>query len=224
MRLRAIVAPVLLAALLGLAVVVVRLALDARTALALGDARRSEGAPAEAIAHYLDAARARFPGNTYADLALDRLLGVAEGEDVATGLPPAEGSAPEVERAALEAFRAAVMATRSSGLVRRSDLARVNQRLAELYAAWELRLPGGAGRGSLPERTQWHLEKLQHVPGPSLVWSLVSLAGLGIWLTAAVLFIVKALTPQMKVNRAPALGAGLAFACGFFLFLLGLVQ
>lgn len=219
-RFRSVFAPFALTAVLAVVVVIGRLTWEARTALRNGDARKGEGAASEAVAHYLDAARAHYPGNPYAGEALDRLLGMAEAS------PGGEAVNEHVARRALEAFRAAVLATRSVYVPRAADLENVNARLAAMYARSETRgRPGVAVNAvELSRRQQWHLEKLTPLPGPSLLWSVVALLGLAIWLSAVAAFITRALTPNMKIVRGPALGAGLAFVCGLTLFLLGLAQ
>lgn len=209
--------PLALTAVLALAVVLARLTWEARAALQRGDVRSAQGASVEAMSHYLDAARAHYPGNPYAGQALDRLLGMAESG------PDGTAVSDEKARRALEHFRAAVLATRSVYVPRAADLERTNARLAELYARWETR-----GRPSVPSdlagRRRWHLEKLTKLPGPSLAWSILALLGLALWLAAVAAFITRALTPNMKIIRGPALGAGLAFICGLALFLIGLAH
>jgi len=206
-----------------LLVVVLRLTWDAHKLASYGEMQASRRAYPEACAAFMDAARAYYPGNPYADLAFARLLALADEA-------PALGNvvAPDLERRALESFRTAAMATRSTYVPHAAELAKVNERLATIYARWEQEARGvykGSLQGaSFEQRKQWHLQKLQEVPGPSWLWSSVAFVGLGIAVGAVVLFIAKALTPALRVQRGPALGAGLAFLVGFALFLLGITQ
>lgn len=206
-----------------LLVLVLRLTWDARQFAEQGEAHVRAGAYVEACAAFMDAARSYYPGNPYANLAFSRLLQLAD-------LPPETPgvAAAELTRRALEAFRMAALATRSVYVPHGAELATVNERLAGIYAKWEQEMSGAYRqpvRGStLAARKAWHLGKLQVVPGPSWLWSGVGLLGLGLSLSAMALFITKALSPTLKLERGPALGAGLAFVVGFALFLLGLTQ
>ncbi len=210
------------AILVALGFVLVRLTLEARSSLILADARMDAGEVSEAIAHYLDAARASYPGNPYARQAFDRLWQLATPSQAAP-LATSPGEETEVVRQALEAFRAAVLSTRSVYVSRGAHLGEANARLAEIYARREGRNARPDAR-AFEQRRQWHLHRLAVIPGPKLLWVVTALLGLAMWLGAVAAFITKALTPNMRIKRGPALGAGLAFVCGFGLFLLGLIQ
>jgi hypothetical protein len=208
-----------------LLVVVLRLTWDAHKYASYGEQQAANHAYPEACAAFMDAARMYYPGNPYANLAFARLLELA---DAAATLGPVV--APDLERRALEAFRIAALATRSTYVPHAAELEKVNERLAGIYARWELDAKGayksapGVPSASYQQRQQWHLEKLRGVPGPSWLWSSAGLFGLAIAIGAVVLFIAKALTPALKLQRGPALGAGLAFVLGFTLFLLGITR
>ena len=96
---------VLLGVAAALAVIVVRLLVDARSAYRNGAAAEERGEISEAIRYYLDAGRLYVPGSPFTRNALDRLdaIGVAQVTkgDYATA------------RAAFEAERAALLGTRS---------------------------------------------------------------------------------------------------------------
>ena len=208
--------------LVALIIILLRLTVDARAALARGDGRLDAGAPLEAISHYCDAARAAYPGNPYASQALERLWLLGQAQQ--TGQQASdENEKHVVERHALEAFRAALLATRSFYVPRWADLQVANDRLAGIYARWEGR-NARHSPSTFEQRHHWHLEKLNSIPGPKVLWVVTALVGLAIWLAAVAAFIVKALTPDMRLKRGPALGSALAFLCGFGLFLLGLCQ
>ena len=201
-----------------LLILILRLTWDAHQFAAHGEQQVQKGAYAEACDAFMDAARAYYPGNPYSNVAFARLLALAD-----PALRPPNAPA-DLERRALEAFRTAAMATRSLYVPHAAELATVNERLAYIYAQWELkeRAAYKGAAASLQQRQQWHLVKLREVPGPSWFWSTLALLGLALSVGAVVLFIGKALSPTLQVNRGPALGAGLAFVVGFALFLLGL--
>lgn len=207
---------------MALGFVLLRLTLEARSSLILADARKDAGEVSEAIAHYLDAARASYPGNPFAKQAFDRLWQLAAPSQRAP-LVTSPGEEPEVVRQSLEAYRAAVLSTRSVYVSRASNLSEANARLAEIYAHRESR-NARSSAGKFEQRRQWHLQRLAVIPGPKLLWVVTALLGLLMWVGAVAAFITKALTPNMRLKRGPALGAGLAFVCGFGLFLLGLIQ
>ncbi|MDX2018649.1 MAG: hypothetical protein SF187_00305 [Deltaproteobacteria bacterium] len=222
-RFRSAVQTALGALAVALLVLVLRLTWDARQFAQQAEVHVRAGAYVEACASFMDAARSYYPGNPYANLAFARLLQLA---DVPAETPGA--ATAELPRRALEAFRMAALATRSVYVPHAAELVVVNERLAAIYAKWEQETQGAYRqpvRGTaLAARQAWHLEKLKTVPGPSWLWSGVGLLGLGVSLAAMALFITKALSPTLKLERGPALGAGLAFVVGFALFLLGLTQ
>ena len=86
------------AAAVALLALVLRLGLESRAELGRARAAEAAGSDREAIAFYLDAARAYFPGNPYAGRAFDGLWALAARAQQAR-----DG---DVERRALDAFRA----------------------------------------------------------------------------------------------------------------------
>lgn len=226
--------PVLLAvaALLAAAGVLVgRVAVDSRAALRSGLAAEARGASAEAIRGYFDAARLYLPGSPWVRQAIDRL-------DALAGTAEAKGDLLAA-RHALEAIRAASLGTRSFYTPHAARLPGVERRLAHLYALTEMQAaasqppaagePGrkgdGGGHGdgdSLEIRQAWHAARLARHPGPALPYALLALAGLALWLGAAVGFIRRGLDRGLRLRRGPAIAAGVLFAVGFALFLAGL--
>jgi len=198
--------------MLALLVVCIRLLLDARGALLAGELAETHGDRLEAIRHYQDAARLYLPGSPYVRSALDRLeaLAVAASQS---------GDGPGV-RAALEAERAAILATRWLVIPNASRLPHVERRLAQVLAATEDRsvAPGVSFEG----RAAWHLERLARRPGPALPYVLLALAGLVLWIGGAVGFVRKGLDANLRLRHRPALVAGVTFAAGLGLFLVGL--
>jgi hypothetical protein len=203
------VAVALVAAVL---VVTVRVAVDARAALRAGGAAEGRGERLEAIRRYLDAARFTLPGSPWAREGLDRLEALAtraEGDgDLATA------------RRALEAMRAAVLGGRSFYTPQEGRLPAVDANLARLYAAVED--PRVDPRATAEMRRAWHAARLARRPGPSLPFALLALAGLTLWLFAAVAFVRRGLDPGLRLRRGPALAAGAVFAIGLTLFVVGL--
>src|SRR3954451_2950479 len=94
-----------LAALIGAAVVVARVAIDGRAALRAGWAAEGRGESLEAIRRYLDAARLTLPGSPWVADALARLEGMATRAE--------QGGDATTARRALEAMRAALLGSRS---------------------------------------------------------------------------------------------------------------
>jgi hypothetical protein len=197
---------------LALVVVAVRLLVDSRSALRAGELSEARGDRLEAIRHYQDAARLYLPASPYVGNALDRL------EAVATAAAQA-GDGPSV-RAALEAERGAILATRSLFIPNGSRLPDIEHRLARLLAATEDRsvAPGV----SFEARAAWHLERLARRPGPALAHVLLALAGLALWVGSAIGFVSKGLDARLRLRRRYSMIAGVTFALGLAMFLLGL--
>ena len=197
---------------LAFAVVAARLLIDARRALHAGEISETRSDRREAIRHYQDAARLYLPASPYVRDALDRLDALA-----AAAAQSGDGSSV---RAALEAERAAILATRWLVVPNGARLPEIERRLARLLAAAEDRLvaPGV----SFEDRTAWHLERLSRRPGPALAHVLLALAGLVLWVGAAVGFFSKGLDAKLRLRRSQAIIAGVTFAIGLAMFLVGL--
>jgi len=197
---------------LALVVVAIRLLVDSRIALRAGEMSETRGDRLEAIRHYQDAARLYLPASPYVRAALDRLEAVAAAAAQA-------GDGPSV-RAALEAERGAILATRSLYIPNGSRLPSIEHRLARLLAATEDRsvAPGV----SFEARAAWHLERLARRPGPALAHVVLALVGLVLWVGSAIGFVSKGLDARLHLRRRYAMIAGVAFAVGLSMFLLGL--
>jgi hypothetical protein len=208
--LRRQVAIVLLGVAAALAVIVVRLLVDARTAYRTGVAAEERGEVSEAIRFYLDAGRLYVPGSPFTRGALDRLdaIGIAQVTkgDYATA------------RAAFEAERAALMGTRSFYTPFAERLPSLERRLSRLLAAAEER----ASPSTFEERAKWHAERLAERPRPKTSFVLLALLGLAVWVTSAVVFFRKGVNANLALRRAPALLAGAGFLAGLALFLISL--
>jgi hypothetical protein len=206
--------PVLVAAgvLAALAVVTVRVAVDSRAALRAGWAAEGRGETLEAIRRYLDAARLTLPASPWVRQALERLDGIATRAEQAHDSVTA--------RRALEAMRAAILGTRSFYTPHGERLPAIDARLARLYARAEERRVDPAA--SLEGRVAWHAARLARRPGPALPFAALALAGLALWLGSAVAFVRRGLDAGLRLQRGPAIAAGVLFVVGLALFVVGL--
>ena len=150
------------------------------------------GASGEArLRHLGRAARLYAPGNPFSRRALDSLaeLGRAGGGD---------------SLAAWQEVRSALLATRSFYTPHPELLAGPIRRIAALMAERD-----SPSQGSVETRRAWHAARLAEVEAPSVGWSLVALLGLGVWIGAAVLFILRAIDDEARLRRRAALTFGL---------------
>ena len=198
---------VLLGVAAALAVIVVRLLVDARAAYGNGAAAEERGEVGEAIRFYLDAGRLYVPGSPFTRNALDRLdaIGIAlvTKGDYATA------------RTAFEAERAALLGTRSLYIPYAERLPSLERRLSRLLAAAEDR----ASPATFEDRARWHAERLAERPRPKTPLVLLALFGLALWVTSAVLFFRKGLDGNLVLRRGPAMLASMGFLVGIALFL-----
>jgi hypothetical protein len=198
---------VLLGLAAALAVIVVRLLVDARAAYRNGTAAEARGEVRDAIRFYLDAGRLYVPGSPFTRNALDRLdaIGIAQVTkgDYATA------------RAAFEAERAALLGTRSFYTPYAERLPSLERRLSRLLAAAEDR----ASPATFEERARWHAERFAERPRPKTSFVLLALLGLALWVTSAVVFFRKGVDANLALQRTPALLAGAGFLAGLALFL-----
>jgi hypothetical protein len=198
---------VLLGVTAALAVIVVRLLVDARTAYRSGAAAEERGEVSEAIRFYLDAGRLYVPASPFTRNALDRLdaIGIAQVTkgDYATA------------RAAFEAERAALLGTRSFYTPYAERLPSLERRLSRLLAAAEDR----TSPSTFEERAKWHAERLAQRPRPKTSFVFLALLGLATWVASAVAFFRKGVDANLALRRAPAVLAGAGFLVGLALFL-----
>ncbi|MBN2573926.1 MAG: hypothetical protein JXP73_05115 [Deltaproteobacteria bacterium] len=193
-----------------LAIVVVRLLLDAHTALANGAEAELRGDTAAAIRHYMDAGRLYVPGSPFTRDALDHLDSMA--------VAAVTRGDYQTARAAFEAERAAILSTRSFYSPYQSRLPSLELRLARLLAASE----GRAALSAFDKRASWHQARLAQRPGPHTGWVLLALLGLATWVSSGVLFFRHGLDSRFGLRRVPAVLAASGFVLGLGLFLIGL--
>jgi hypothetical protein len=194
------------------AVVTVRVAVDSRAALHAGWVAEGRGETLEAIRRYLDAARLTLPASPWVRQALDRL------DRLATHAEQERDSI--TARRALEAMRAAILGSRSFYTPHGGRLPAIDARLARLYAAAEDAAVDPAA--TQEARVAWHAARLARRPGPSLPFAVLALAGLGLWVVAAIAFVRRGLDAGLRLRRGPAITAGVLFALGLTLFVVGL--
>jgi hypothetical protein len=195
-----------------LGVVVTRAIWQGRSALARGDVAAAAGRHREAIEEWGRAARWYLPGAPHVGRAYDRLEALARAAE-------ARGER-DIALAAWRRVRGSILATRSFYTPHAARLAPANRRIAALMAAVE----GAAadpGR-SEAERAAWHLQLLDRSPGPSVGWSLLALVGFALWLGGAVLFALRGLPSDDRLDPAKAAWAGAMVAVGLVVWLLGL--
>jgi hypothetical protein len=198
--------------LVALAVLVGRVAVDSRAAVLAGEAAEARGAREEAIRDYLDAARLYLPGSPTVRRALDHLDRLAAAAEAAGD--------PSSARAPLEAIRAALLGARSFYTPHSARLAEADRRLAIVYA--QVEDPAVDPGATLEARIAWHAARLARRPGPVLGYVLLALAGLALWLGAAIGFLRRGVDATLHLRRGPALAAGVLFVVGFALFVAGL--
>jgi hypothetical protein len=205
--LRRQVAVVLLGVALALAVIVVRLLIDARNAYRNGAAAEQRGEITEAIRFYLDAGRLYVPGSPFTRNALDRLdaIGIA----LVT-----KGDYPTA-RMAFEAERAALLGTRSFYTPYAERLPSLDRRISRLLAAAEEH----SAQTTFEDRVKWHAERLAERPRPKIPMVLLALLGLAMWVTSAVIFFRRGVDAHLALRRVPAMVASVGFLVGLGLFL-----
>jgi hypothetical protein len=201
-------------AALALAVVAGRVLHDSWSSLRAGQAAEASGPQhrSAAIRHYLRAARMYVPGSPFVSRSLDHLQMIAQ--------QAGQAGDRQGEREALEAIRSALLGSRSLYTPRADRLLGANARLAVIYASIED--PAVAPGASFEEREAWHRQRLDVQPGPAVPATLAALAGMGLWLGAAVVFIRRGLDRTLRLERRWALGAAIGFVIGLTLFVAGL--
>ena len=197
---------------MALAVVVVRVYVDGRAALAAGDRAMAAGKDRDAIAWYLEAGRMYVPGGVANRRGVENLAALgtrarAQGDD-------------STARRAWEAVRSAALGTRWLVTPYEDLLLRANAELAGLYARSEAHANESVAEQQA--RIAWHAERMAARPGPAVGWTLAALVGLVAWLASVLLFILRGLDQTLRLRRGPAALAACGFVMGFALFVIGL--
>lgn len=195
-----------------LGVVVTRAVWQGRAALAAGDRAHAGGDQREAIAQWRRAARWYVPGAPHVGRAYERLERLANAAE-------AEGDR-ETALAAWRGIRGSILATRSFYTPFSERLEPANRNIARLMAAVE----GGAadpGR-SEAERADWHYGLLARDESPSVAWTLFALLGMAAWLGGGVLFALRGVGEEDRMNGRVAVVSGAMVAVGLLVWMLGL--
>ncbi len=180
--------------------------------LAAADPTARARALEDAIVRYRRAARWYAPGNGYVGRSLRALSRIAR-------LAEMQGD----RRLALMAYRAirrAILGARSFYTPNAELLDPANRNIARLSAL----VQGGrrASSADLARLQAWHLAQLRRSNAPSVGWSLLALAGFGLWVGGGFLLIFRAITPDDRLLGRRALLWGGLVAAGLLLWLLGL--
>ncbi len=191
-------------------VIVARLLLDGRAAFLAGAAAEQRGETTAAIRHYLDAGRLYVPGSPYTRDALERLDTIAVAAVTRGDYAMA--------RSAFEAERSAILGARAIYTPHNKRLPNLEARLARLLAAQE----APTSTVTFEERSAWHAQRLAERPGAKTSWFVLALLGLATWVTSAAMFFLRGIDPRLGLKRWPATVAGIGFAVGIGLFLVGL--
>lgn len=184
-----------------------------RRALGQADAAARGAGLDDALVHYRRAARWYAPGSGYVARSLDALARLG-------ALAERQGDLPR----ALEAHRAirsAILGARSFYTPHADRLAAANRHLARLSAAVQGEKQGAEARAKLEA---WHLAALRRDTAPSVGWSVLAVLGFLGWVSAAFVFIYRAITPEDQLLNRPALIWGGVILVCLLLWLLGLSQ
>ena len=182
-------------------------------ALGQADAAARGAGLDDAVVHYRRAARWYAPGSGYVTRSLDALARLGAAAERQGDLP----RALEAHRA----VRSAILGARSFYTPHRDRLAAANGAIARLSAAVQGEKQGAEARARLEA---WHLAALRRDTAPAVGWSVLAvLAFLG-WVSAAFVFIYRAITPDDRLLTRPALIWGAVILACLLLWLLGLSQ
>jgi hypothetical protein len=188
------IAAIVLAALCALAI---RVVVEGRRELARGDALAIAGEPRSAAIAYEAAARWYLPLAPHVDVAYAKLRELTRGD-------------PPLALAAWRAIRGAARATRSHA----HDLADADAAIATLEAAD----PDRGSGGDAPT----YQTALARDDRAGLAGAWIAALGLVLWLGGAAVLVARGIAADGKVNRRPALRAGIAIVVGLGVWLLGL--
>jgi hypothetical protein len=195
-------------------VVATRAVWQGREALSRGDAALAANTPDEAIRWWRRAARWYVPMAPHVASAYARL------EELATQAEAAGDRATAL--AAWQGIRGSILATRSVYVPFEERLEPANRRIAALMAAAED--PALDAGKTTADREAWHYALLARDEAPSVPWTLLALAGFGLWIGGAALFAWRGVDANDRLVRATAARSGLLVVFGLVLWLLGLYQ
>jgi hypothetical protein len=194
-----------------LAVVVTRAVWQGRGALDAGDQALEAKDSEEAIRHWRRAARWYVPLSPHVSDAYDRLEALAalaeKQGDLRTAL------------AAWQGVRGSILATRSFYTPHEDRLEPANRRIADLMTRLDTTPPVDM----TPEKlAAWHYELLARDESPSVAWSVLAVLGFLVWIGGGVLFAMRGVSAEDRLERRPAITAGVLVMAGLFVWLVGL--
>ncbi len=197
-----------------LGVVVTRAVWEGRSALAAGDRASAEGDREQAISEWRRAARWYVPGAPHVARAYDRLEKLAQAAE-------SQGDA-KTALAAWRGIRGSILATRSFYTPHSDRLEPANRNIARLMAAAE-------GNKADPtkteaERAEWHYSLLARDEAPSVGWTLLALLGFATWIGGGVLFALRGVGREDRMNLRVAAISGGMVAAGLLVWVLGLYK
>ncbi len=186
-----------------LAVVVTRAVWQGRGALDAGDQALEAKDSEEAIRHWRRAARWYVPLSPHVSDAYDRLEALAalaeKQGDLRTAL------------AAWQGVRGSILATRSFYTPHEDRLEPANRRIADLMTRLDTTPPVDM----TPEKlAAWHYELLARDESPSVAWSVLAVLGFLVWIGGGVLFAMRGVTAEDRLERRPAITAGVLVMAG----------
>lgn len=197
-----------------LAVVVSRAVWEGRSALAAGDRAAASGNMGDAIRHWRRAARWYVPLAPHVSDAYDRLEKAGRAAEAAGDR--------DLALAAWRGVRRSILATRSFYTPESDRLDPANQHIASLMAAQEG--PAADPGKSEAERRAWHLELLRRPVGPSVLWSVIAIAGFLLWIGGAFWFAWSGVSDKDRLVGRVAARAGVLIAVGLVVWLIGLTN
>jgi hypothetical protein len=194
-----------------LAVIITRAVWQGRGALDAGDQALAAKDSEEAIRHWRRAARWYVPLAPHVADAYDRLEGLA-------ALAEKEGDL-RTALAAWQGVRGSILATRSFYTPHADRLEPANRKIADLMTRLDTTPPSDM----TPEKlAAWHYELLARDESPSVGWSLLAVLGFLVWIGGGVLFALRGVSAEDRLERRPAITAGLLVMAGLFVWLIGL--
>ncbi len=195
-----------------LVVLAVRVALSSRSELARAEELAARGDLEVSVAHYRLAARWYVPFGPSSEAALDALEQI--------GADAEQRGDTALALSAYRSIRAAALGSRSFYVPHADRLHEANEHIATLMAS--LPPPPIEAGSTAEERRAAHLLLLEAPVGPSPAWSVVALAGLATWASAALLFATRAFGEDDRLVGREARRWGTLFLVGLCLFVLGL--
>ena len=194
-----------------LAVVVTRAVWQGRGALDAGDQALEAKDSEEAIRQWRRAARWYVPLSPHVSDAYDRL-------EALDALAEKDGEL-RTALAAWQGVRGSILATRSFYTPHEDRLEPANRKIAELMTRLDTTPPVDM----TPEKlVDWHYQLLARDESPSVGWSVLAVLGFLVWIGGGVLFAMRGVTAEDRLERRPAITAGVLVMAGLVVWLVGL--